>query len=213
MSPPAAGRVGAGRPGRRRQARQRLAGRLRRPGRQPGAARHPGGRHLGAPGGLRPRRGRRRPEGAARRARPARSPRPGTRRCTSRAGMTAARRPRRRHQGRGRLAAAQPPQSGTRRPRWSPRCGSSAARAPSRRSAFIPATGAGRRAGHRRRQPRQGLHALPDRPGRGGQGQGHRVGGQPGAAPRSSRRTRSRRGTTLAVVPPSAGRRSRARTR
>ena len=48
-------------------------------------------------------------------------------------------------------------------------------------TAFIPATAPGRHARHRRRQPRQGHHALPDRPRPGGrQGQGHRLGGQRG---------------------------------
>ena len=131
------------------------------PAGQPRPARHPQGRHLRTPGRLRARRARRRPEGAAGLA--VRADHARRARDAARQGRhDGRRRPRRRHQGRGGLPGADADR-GRPMPRSWPRCGSSAARAPSRRrrSSRPP-----RPVGHARdgrRQPRQGLHPLPGR--------------------------------------------------
>ena len=134
------GRVGAAVQAADDEARRRLAARRRRPAAQPSCC--PASRRT--PPSVRlvafaPGRRRRRPEGAARRAR--RPDHPGrTRDAARQERHDRRRRPRRRHQGRARLAGADPGRRQHCRPRWSPALRVTRGKGDKQETAFIPAT-------------------------------------------------------------------------
>ncbi len=94
------------------------------------------------------------------------------------------------------LTPTGPVRAGRRGPAGRPRQGRQAG------DGVHPGDRPGRHARDGRRQPRQGLHALPDRPRPHREGQGHGLRGQRAAARPRRRRTRSRRGTTQNVELP-----------